>query len=94
MSWLLALLPAWATGWLGSRLALQVGIGLIFVLLVLAVLLRVLNIGKKAAMTEVLNAQIKRMRDRLELKDRQLEAANRRPRDRADLERMLESGEF
>jgi len=94
MSAIAAWIMSRAAGFLATRLGLWLAVGAGAAMLVAIVTLRVFNAGRNAAMTEALNAQLQRARERLALKDRQLEAANRRPADRDGLERLLERGEF
>jgi len=77
----------------GSRLGLYLVIGSLFALIVLGVVLKLIAVGRDAERTEALNAALQRMRKRLEIKNRQLDAANDRP-DRDDLGRVLDEGEF
>ncbi len=84
----------WITGLIGlSGLRLKLilaGAGLVTALVVVAVIYRQ---GRKSALADALERTMEKARERIEIKQRQLEAANNRP-DRDDLERMLEDGEF
>lgn len=77
---------AWLTGLLGgvwTRIALIGAIALV----VLGVLWRVREGGRQAE-------RLERLERNVEVKNAQLEAANRRPRDRSELARRMRDGEF
>ena len=67
--------------------ALRILSGLAIVGAVAAVLLGARQAGRNAE-------RVDNMRKALEIKDAQLEAANRRPRDRGELARRLQRGDF
>lgn len=92
---MLAGLLAWAKGLLAMwGLRLQMVAIVAAVVAALAFIAVVYRQGKRSAMVDTLEKTLEKARDRMEIKDRQLEAANRRPADRDELERLLERGEF
>jgi NhaP-type Na+/H+ or K+/H+ antiporter len=82
------------TGWLfGSRIGLY-GVAAVLVAgLVLAIALRVFNIGKNAAMTEVVNAQLQSALKKIAILKKQRHIAANMPGP-AELDRILSGGEF
>jgi hypothetical protein len=79
-------MAAWLTGLFGGLWARIALIGAIL-LAVAGILLKVRESGRRAERLERLERDV-------EVKNAQLEAANRRPRDRSELARRMRDGEF